>query len=255
MFTFSQAIVKTPGRSMVSGLTKANLGLPDYEMALTQHRDYINALAACGLEVLALDADEGYPDSTFIEDAAVLTQHCAIITRPAAPSRRGEITAISQLLSSLYPRIETITAPGTLDGGDVMHIGSHFFIGLSGRTNREGARQFIAILQRYDLTGTTVPVAEFLHLKTGVTCIANDTLLATGKCAERPEFSGYTVLAVSPEDAGAANCLRINDRILMPAHFPAVRKILTDLGEEVIEVDISEFAKLDGGLTCLSLRF
>ena len=255
MFTFSQAIVRTPGRSMVSGLTQADLGQPDYELAIAQHRDYVAALAACGLKVLVLDADEGYPDSTFIEDAAVVTPHCAIITRPAAPSRRGETIAVHQLLSSLYPRIETITAPGTLDGGDVMHIGSHFFIGLSGRTNPEGARQFIAILQAYGLTGTTVPVREFLHLKTGVTCIAEGTLLATGECVERPEFSGFTALAVSPEDAGAANCLRINDRILMPAHFPAVRKILADRGEEVIEVDISEFAKLDGGLTCLSLRF
>lgn len=255
MFTFSQAIVRTPGRSMISGLTQADLGLPDYDLALAQHLDYITALAACGLEVLVQDADEDYPDSTFIEDTAVLTPHCAIITRPSAPSRRGETTAIRQLLSSLYPRIESITAPGTLDGGDVMQVGSHFFIGLSGRTNPEGARQLITILQRYGLTAATVPVTEFLHLKTGITCIAESTLLATGKGVDRQEFSGFTVLPVSPEDAGAANCLSINGRILMPAHFPAVREILTARGEEVIEVDISEFAKLDGGLTCLSLRF
>ena len=112
---FTNAIVRTPGRSMVSGLTEANQGPPDYEKALEQHRQYIAALEACGLEVLVLDAEEAYPDSTFVEDAAVLIPDCAVITRPSAPSRVGETVAMTPVLRELYPKIERIVAPGTLE--------------------------------------------------------------------------------------------------------------------------------------------
>lgn len=240
---------------MIEGLTAAKLGKPDYDKALAQHRNYVAALESCGLEVLVLEADEAFPDSTFIEDAAILTPHCAFVTRPAAPSRAGETVAIREVLPRYYRNIATINAPGTLDGGDVMQVGDHFFIGLSGRTNPEGARQLIALLEQHGITGSTVPVREFLHLKTGVTAINDTTLLAAGECIDRPELSGFNILSVARKDAGGVNCIRINDRILISAGFPAVRELLTARGEQVIEVDISEFAKLDGGLTCLSLRF
>lgn len=240
---------------MISGLSEANLGAPDYDTALRQHQNYITALQACGLDVVVLDPDEAFPDSTFIEDVAVLTPHCAIVTRPAAPSRAGETRSISRILPDYFQQIEVIHEPGTLDGGDVMQIGDHFYIGLSGRTNSEGARQLIAILRKYGMTGSTVVVKEFLHLKTGVTALGDTTLIATGECIERPEFSGFAILPVAHKEAGAANCIRINNHILMPAGFPSVKALLKDLGAETIEVDISEFAKLDGGLTCLSLRF
>ena len=205
--------------------------------------------------MLVLDPDEAFPDSTFIEDVAVLTQHCAIVTRPAAPSRAGETDDIARILPDYFQRIETICEPGTLDGGDVMQIGKHFYVGLSDRTNNEGARQLLTILDTYGLSGSTIPVTEFLHLKTGVTALADSTLIAAGECAHRPEFAGFNILPVSREEAGAANCIRINDHILMPAGFPAVRDRLKGHCRKIIEVDISEFAKLDGGLTCLSLRF
>jgi len=252
---FKKAIVRTPGRSMVSGLTRANLGTPDYQKALEQHRLYILALETCGLEVLVLDADEAYPDSTFIEDTALLTPHCAIITCPGAPSRAGETEGMRPLLGRFYAMIEEIKAPGTLEGGDVMQVGQHFYIGLSERTNLAGAEQLIAILERYGMTGSTVPVKGFLHLKTGVTCVAEKALLAAGAFISRPEFSEFMILAVATGEERAANCIRINDRILMPAGFPKVRELLTAEGAQIIEVDISEYAKLDGGLTCLSLRF
>ncbi len=252
---FTQAIVRTPGRSMVSGLTNAGLGPPDYASALVQHQHYIAALQSCGLNVLVLAADEGHADSTFIEDAALLTPHCAVITRPAAPSRTGETTALRPILERFYRRIERITAPGTLDGGDVMQVGPHFFIGLSARTNRAGAEQLIAILTGYGLSASTVPVTGFLHLKTGVTCVAEQTLVAAGEFVGRPEFSTFNIQPIAQEQAGAANCIEINGRILMPAGFPQVRQQLATLGRQVLEVDISEYVKLDGGLTCLSLRF
>jgi dimethylargininase len=240
---------------MTAGLTKANLGMPDYKKALQQHRQYIAALESCGLEVLVLDADEEYPDSTFVEDVALFTKHCAIITRPAAASRIGETAGVRPVLERYHTCIEKIMAPGTLDGGDVMQVGQHFYIGLSARTNAHGAGQVIAILERYGMTGSTVKVTEYLHLKTGVTCVAEQTLLAAGEFVSHPEFSALTILPVTGEETGAANCIHLNGRILMPAGFPKTRQFLAEREAQIIEVDISEFAKLDGGLTCLSLRF
>lgn len=255
MNIFTHAIVRTPGRSMVSGITAANLGTPDYKKALTQHRQYTCALQACGLQVQVLEADEDFPDSTFVEDVAVLTPHCAVITRPAAPSRLGEIARIRPVLARHFSRIEQIPAPGTLDGGDVMQVGEHVYIGLSLRTNQAGAEQLITILQRYGMAGSIIPVTEFLHLKTGVTWVGGNRLLAAGEFIERPEFANFDIQPVDVTDAAAANCLRINDSILVPAGFPRVRALLEPLAERVIEIDISEYTKLDGGLTCLSLRF
>lgn len=255
MDNFSKAIVRTPGRSMVAGLTKAALGVPDYARALQQHRDYVAALEFCGLEVVVLDAEEDFPDSTFVEDTALLTPHCAIVTRPAACSRRGETENMRPVLERFYTHIEKITAPGTLDGGDVLQVGSHFYIGLSSRTNPAGAGQLIAILERYGMSGSTLPVTACLHLKTGVTCIAEQTLLATGAFVARQEFSGFRMLPVADQEAGGANCIRINGTVLMPAGYPQLRQTLAAERIALVEVDISEYAKLDGGLTCLSLRF
>jgi len=252
---FTKAIVRTPGRSLTSGLTAANLGTPDYQKALEQHRLYVAALEGCGLNVLILEADEAFPDSTFVEDVAVVTPRCAIITRPAAASRRGETASILPILEELYSYIEKIQPPGTLDGGDVMHVDQHFYIGLSSRTNRAGAAQLIEILQRYGMTGSVVPVKEFLHLKTGVTQVAENTLLAAGEFISNPVFSNFKIIPVSEEANGGANCVRINDKLLVAAGFPEVISQLSDQGGDVVEVDISEYAKLDGGLTCLSLRF
>lgn len=252
---FTNAIVRPPGRSMVSGLTGTDLGRPEYEKALEQHGNYVVALESCGLEVLALDADEAHPDSTFIEDVALLTPHCAIVTRPAVPSRAGETASIRPVLDRFYSNIEEIVPPGTLDGGDVMQVGQHFYVGLSARTNLAGAEQLIAILNNYGMSGSTVPVAEFLHLKTGITCVGGNRFLASGEFLVRSEFSEFTILPVDGSNAGAANCIHINDNILVPAGYPQVLEQLSILGSQIIEVDISEFAKLDGGLTCLSLRF
>ena len=255
MTIFTKAIVRTPGRSMPSGLTNANLGAPVHQKALEQHQQYIAVLESCGLEVLVLSADELYPDSTFVEDVAVLTLHCAVITRPAAPSRAGETESIRPVLERFYSDIIQIEAPGTLDGGDVLQIKNHFYIGLSARTNLDGAEQLIAILGRYGFTGSTVAVTEFLHLKTGVTWVGGSRLLASGEFVVRPEFSDFAILPVEGDSAGAANCIRINNTLLMPAGYPLIRQQLAVIEAEIIEVDISEFAKLDGGLTCLSLRF
>ena len=252
---FTQAICRAPGQSIVSGLSGTEQLAPDYGKAVEQHARYVEVLGECGLETLSLQVLEEYPDSTFVEDAAVLTPECAIITAPGAVSRKGEIIAIEPVLKKLFSKIERIEAPGTLDGGDVMQIGPHFYIGLSRRTNLNGAQQLIRLLEQQGLTGSTIPVREFLHLKTGVTWVGNNTLLAVGECIAYPELQSFNVVSVTAKEAGAANCLLLNDTIVMPAGFSHTRQKLDKLKVDVIEVDISEFAKVDGGLTCLSLRF
>lgn len=138
---FKKAIVRIPGKSLINGLSTAGLGLPDYDLALKQHKNYIEALKKCGLEVIILQPNEKYPDSTFVEDVALLTKECAIITNPGALSRRGETTEIKIVLKDHYSNIEEIKGPGTVEAGDIMMVDSHFYIGLSERTNEEGANQ------------------------------------------------------------------------------------------------------------------
>ncbi|MCW8927115.1 MAG: arginine deiminase family protein [Xanthomonadales bacterium] len=252
---FSEAIVRTPCRAMVNGLSSAGLGVPDYATALGQHREYTRALQACGLKVTVLPPDEAFPDSTFVEDAALLTPRCAVITRPGAVSRRQETVSMRGAVNSLYDKVEHIAAPGTLEGGDVLMVEEHFFIGLSGRTNIEGARQLIAILEEYGMTGSVIGLEEVLHLKTGVSYLENGHLLACGEFTGVRDFQQFQILEVAPDEAYAANSLWLNGAVLVPAGYPRSSAMIADAGYEVLEVDVSEFRKLDGGLSCLSLRF
>lgn len=255
---FKNVIVKTPCSKITDGITSApELGKPDYELALKQHASYIEALKKCGVEVTVLPADENFPDSCFVEDTAVLTRKCAIITNPGAESRNREIEAMIPVIKKFYPEdcIEYIQAPGTLEGGDVMMVGDHFYVGKSARTNEEGIRQFIAILEKYGLTGSEVELKEVLHLKTGVNYIENNNMLVSGEFITKPEFEQYNRYEIPAEEAYAANCIWVNDKVIVPANYPTVKKIVEDLGYEVLTVDTSEFRKIDGGLSCLSLRF
>ena len=255
---FKNVIVKTPCSKITDGITSApELGKPDYELALKQHASYIEALKKCGVEVTVLPADENFPDSCFVEDTAVLTRKCAIITNPGAESRNREIESMIPVIKKFYPEdcIKYIQAPGTLEGGDVMMVGDHFYVGKSARTNEEGIRQFIAILEKYGLTGSEVELKEVLHLKTGVNYIENNNMLVSGEFITKPEFEQYNRYEIPAEEAYAANCIWVNDKVIVPANFPAVKKIVEDLGYEVLTVDTSEFRKIDGGLSCLSLRF
>jgi len=240
---------------MINGLTGANLGKPDYELALVQHKQYVEALKSCGLKVEVLDADENYPDSCFVEDVALCTPHCAILTRPGAESRRGEAVAMQKVLEKYYSNIEFITAPGTLDAGDVMMVGKHYFIGLSERTNKAGASQLIAILDKYGMIGSTVKLEEVLHLKTGVAYLENNNLVVCGEFISKPAFRQYNLIEIPEDESYAANCIWVNGRVIMPSGFPVTKNLIHDVGYPVIEVDMSEFQKLDGGVSCLSLRF
>lgn len=253
---FKHAIVRTPAPTLVKGITSApELGVPDYKKALKQHQDYIKALEKCGVQVRVLEKDDQYPDSCFVEDVAVCTRAFAMVTSPGAATRKGEEKDIPQVLSNYYENIEKIEAPGTLEGGDVMMVKDHYYIGLSDRTNRKGAEQFITALEKYKMTGSIVEMKEMLHLKTGLAYLEDNILLVAGEFRQNEEFSSFTRIEI-PEDEGyAANCIRVNDYVLVPEGFEKTRKKIEAAGLKVISVDTSEYRKLDGGLSCLSLRF
>ncbi|MCP4404983.1 MAG: N(G),N(G)-dimethylarginine dimethylaminohydrolase [bacterium] len=253
---FRKAIVKTPGRSLSDGIcNSSDLGRPVYEKALRQHRAYINILEECGVDVMALHADEDYPDSTFVEDTAVLIEDCAIITNPGAESRKGEIFEIHDVLQSLYDNIEMIYAPGDLEGGDVMMVGRHCYIGLSLRTNLQGAQQLVDILKKYDYTASIVPLKAFLHLKTGISYLEDNILLISGEFVGNPSFENFRQIIVEPDEAYAANSIRVNDCVIVPEGFPTTEAAIEEADLPVKAVYVSEFRKLNGGLSCLSLRF
>ena len=240
---------------MVEGLTTAKLGIPDHQKALEQHEQYVSALKECGLKVEELEADERFPDSTFVEDVALLTPHCAIITNPGAPSRKGEITAMKNVIQSYYANIEEITAPSTVEAGDIMMVGDHYYIGLSDRTNQNGAEQVIQILNKYGMSGSVIEVGEILHLKTGISYLENDNIVACKEFSSHPELEKFTVIEVPEEESYAANCIWVNGTVIIPEGFPVTKQNIEKAGYSTIAVDVSEFQKLDGGLSCLSLRF
>jgi dimethylargininase len=252
---FRYAIVKTPGKSMVDGLTTANLGIPDYKKAVQQHVAYTEALKKAGVQVRILPPSEEYPDSTFIEDTTLLIPDCAIITNPGAPSRQGEILGIKPILDEYFKDIIVIKPPGTVDGGDILTVGTHYYIGLSKRTNENGANQIIEILNHYHFTGSIIRLENMLHLKTGVAYIENDNLVACGELLQHPAFQKFNRIKISDDERYAANCVWINGLVFIPRGFPKAKKSIEMVGYETLELDVSEFQKLDGGLSCLSLRF
>jgi len=252
---FTKAIVRTPSASMINGITSAGLGTPNFELALKQHQKYIKALEACGLEVIVLPPLEDFPDSCFVEDVALLTKKCAVITRPGAFSRREETKYMQAPIEIFFKNIEFIKLPGSLDAGDVMQVGSRFYIGISKRTNPGGANQLQKILEKHGLRATQIRLKDVLHLKTGVAYLENNNLLACGEFISAPELKDFNIITIPENEAYAANSIWVNDTVLMPSGFPKSKILVQAAGYEVLTVDASEFEKLDGGLSCLSLRF
>ncbi|MBK9089458.1 MAG: N(G),N(G)-dimethylarginine dimethylaminohydrolase [Holophagales bacterium] len=256
--TFTRAIVRPPSATFAEGLTTAGLGPPDLPAALAQHAAYLAALEACGLEVTTLPPDDRFPDSTFVEDTAVLARGLAVLCRPGAPSRAGEVDAIRPALEAFFHSSAAIEAPGTVDGGDVCEAGDHVFIGVSERTNEGGARQLASLLSPLGLGSSVVDIRGIpglLHLKSGIAWLGGRTLALTDLLASRPEFRGWSRLPVPPGEEYAANAVLVNGRVLLAAGFPRFEGAVRALGLPTVPLDMSEFRKLDGGLSCLSLRF
>jgi dimethylargininase len=252
---FNNAIVRRPSKSVINGLSTARLGKPDYDLALLQHGEYTETLRNAGLNVRVLSPDESFPDSTFIEDVALCTPSCAIITRPGAESRRGETEGMKQILWEYYSSVEEIFFPGTLEAGDVMMVGKHFFIGISDRTNIAGADQLITLLGRYNMTGSKVALKKMLHLKSGVSYLENNTLLVSGEFRKEKIFESFIRIEIDDDESYAANSLWINGKVFVAEGFPKTRSKIEKAGFETITLNVSEFRKVDGGLSCLSLRF
>lgn len=252
MSGYQRAIVRKPGPNFSEGQTSDPSAVPDQKKVNAQHMDYVWTLFSLGIEPDLLQADPDYPDGCFVEDVAVLTDKCAVICRPGHSSRQGEEAEIEKLLAESFP-LERIVAPGTVDGGDVCRAGDHFFIGLSARTNAEGIRQLTEILTGHGYTAQTVPVVEALHLKSGVSWLGGKTLLLTKAYASRPEFEGYDLIPVDSEEGYAANCLYINGVVVISEGFPRTKDTLLKRGYSILEQSMTEFRKMDGSLTCLSL--
>ncbi|HVI72557.1 MAG TPA: arginine deiminase family protein [Pyrinomonadaceae bacterium] len=255
---FTKAIVRKPCARFAGGLTTASLGQVDLQRALEQHEAYRHALESCGLDVIELPADEKHPDSTFVEDTAILTARGAIITRPGAESRRGEIDAIEPVLRRYFNELHSIREPGTVDGGDVCQTGEHFLIGVSKRTNEEGANQLARWLDSVGYTSGLIDIrglSNILHLKSGLAYIGGERLLITETLPPHQEFRRYELTYLSSVEQYAANCVAVNGKVLVAAGFDAMKNQLEDLDYQTIALEMSEFQKMDGGLSCLSLRF
>lgn len=255
MTMFKNVIVKTPGKSYLDGLTTTDIGKPIFEKLIEQHESYVEALKKCGVEVTHLGASEEFPDSTFVEDTAVLTPEFAVITNPGADSRNGEIKEIEATLKDFYDKFHYIKSPGTLDGGDILQAENHFYIGISERTNEEGARQLKEIFEKEGYEATIIKLEEFFHLKTGIAYLGDNRMVLAGEFIDNPLFDQYEKIVIDKENEYSANCIRVNDYVIIPAGYEKTKNQLNEAGYETIELDMSEVQKHDGGLSCLSLRF
>lgn len=255
---FRRALVRPPSREFALGLTSADEGPPNVDLALEQHAAYCAALTRARLEVRAVPADGSFPDGTFVEDTAVISERVAVATLPGAPSRAGEVASVFAALADFNLDVEEIVAPGSVDGGDICQVEDHFFIGLSQRTNDEGAYQLAQILTSRGYTSSTINIRRnraLLHLKSGIAYLGDRRLLLTADFPSVPEFSRYEIHRVTTAESYAANCVRINEYVLVAAGYPRLTAQLKGLGLRTISLDMSEFRKMDGGLSCLSLRF
>lgn len=253
---FTHAIVRKPGPNFSDGITTQNLGAPDFQKTLGQHATYCEILEQYGLKLTVLDSETSYPDAPFVEDTVVVAGKIAVITRLGDQRRQGEEKKIFEILTKFFD-IKTIKSPGTIDGGDVLKIDDHFYIGISQRTNEVGAKQLAGFLQEAGFTSSFVPVADILHLKTGITYIGNNTVVAIQEFAAMKEFQKFHIITVDQDESCSANCLLINGNLLIPAGFPKTEMKIREHGHmsNIVQVEISEFQKMDGGLTCLSILF
>jgi dimethylargininase len=255
---FTRALVRPPADTFADGITSSGLGSPDPALARAQHEAYCRALERLGLSLERLPPDPAFPDSPFVEDTAIVARDAAILTRPGAPSRAGEVASVGEALGRWFPEPARIIPPGTLDGGDVCDTDTHVFIGRSARTNAEGAVQLATWLSAQGLGSTVIDIRSMpalLHLKTGISWLGGRRLLVSEDLERHEAFSGWDLMRVPAGEEYAANCIRVNDTILVPEGLPSTRKLLERLSETVIALDMSEYRKMDGGLSCLSVRW
>ena len=252
---FAHAVTLSPALSAVNGLRSEDRGAVDIDVMIKQHREYIDALKYAGADVTELKALAEFPDAQFVEDTALCLPGMAVMMRPGAASRKGEVAPMRDVLSGIFDIIEDITE-GSIEAGDILTTPTEILVGLSSRTNVEGAEQLQNILQHH---GFSVRVfntpPEVLHFKTDCSLIDDHCLLSTKRLASSGCFKDYAVLLVPEGEEEAANMIRYNDHIIMAEGFYKTENMLKEKGFNVLTVANSECAKIDGGMSCLSLRF
>lgn len=253
--TFSHALCRAPAASAVNGLRAIDTGTPDIDKFKAQHANYVSELQACGATVTVLDPLEDYPDSVFIEDAALCVGNTAIVLRPGAPSRFGEAAKLAPALQSIMQQVITLPGKGYVDGGDVLLTDNEAFIGLSARTNQAGFDGLSHVLGNLGYQSRKIYTPEsILHFKTDCGLLDAETIFATETLAATGCFDGYRVLLAPAAETAAANLIRVNDTVFINSGYPETLELLQNEGYSVCELDTSEAAKLDAGLSCMSLR-
>ena len=255
-FTFSHAISRKPGAEIADGLRAVDTGAPNLETFLSHHDDYVSALRSTGADVTVLDPLEGYPDAVFVEDTAHCLPQGAVIMRPGAPSRLGEVDTMRAALMDLYDEVLDIEAPGRIEGGDILTTESEILVGCSERTDHAGVEMLRTLTERWGYTVREVHTPPgVLHFKTDCSLLDEETILSTDRLAASGCFEGYRVIETADGEEACANSIRFNNLVIMPAGFPKTADRLSEAGYDIRLVGNSEAAKLDGGMSCLSLRF
>ncbi|MDP4033776.1 MAG: arginine deiminase family protein [Pseudorhodobacter sp.] len=255
-FRFSHAITRKPGASITAGLRAVDTGAPDLARMLAHHADYVAALRETGAVVVELEALEAYPDSVFVEDTALCLREGAVVMRPGAPTRRGEADEMAPHLAELYGEVRHIAGPGCIEGGDILTTEHEILVGRSARTDADGVAELIRLVAPWGhRVREVITPAGVLHFKTDCSLLDSETILATPRLAASGCFAGYRVILTATGEEACANAIRFNDLVLMPAGFARTAEKLAKAGYAVREIGNSECAKLDGGMSCLSLRF
>ncbi|MET7457296.1 dimethylargininase [Streptomyces sp. NPDC005574] len=248
-----KALIRRPGPRLAEGLlTHLERETVDTGLAAEQWEAYAEALRTHGWETVEVDPADDCPDAVFVEDTVVMYRNVALITRPGAESRRGETAGVEEAVARLGCSVNWVWEPGTLDGGDVLKIGDTIYVGRGGRTNAAGVQQLRAVFEPLGARVVAVPVGKVLHLKSAVTALPDGTVL--GRIPQLDAPSLFPRFLPVPEESGAHVVLLGGDKLLMAASAPKTAELLADLGHEPVPVDISEFEKLEGCVTCLSVR-
>ncbi len=254
--TFTHALCRTPARSVTDGLRASDHGNPNPDVFAAEHAAYVAALRATGASVTLLPALEAFPDSVFIEDPALVLKGQAIVLRPGAPSRLGEAAALRDALLANCDGVIDLVTQGFVDGGDILCSDDEVMIGLSARTNQQGAYDLRPIVESlgYRLRIVQTP-PEILHFKTESSLLDPETILATPALAAAGCFDDYRLITTEPGEEAIANAIRFNDTVFVSAGFPRTTEKLGKAGFKVVPLDTSQAALVDGGLSCMSLRY
>ena len=256
VYRFDSALVRAPARSVVRGLRADDRGDPSYDEVAREHAAYVAALRAAGVEVAVLPPLEAFPDSLFVEDPALVFAEGAILLRPGAAARAGEVAELAPALREKFDTVLELSAPGFADGGDVLATPRAVMIGLSARTDRTGAEALLACLGELGHKGTIVETpAGVLHFKTDCALLDEDSVRVTARLARSGVFDGFRQVRVPDGEEAAANALRVNDVVLIAAGFPKTIDLLDGLGYRVVPVATAEIGRIDAGLSCMSLRW